>query len=134
MNRIRLLVALSVMFIVSAVSQTLPDSVNGMPKIDTTKVYISLIELRTISDYLKEVQYRRANDSTYKAQINIYESLIMDFNGKEKMYLQKIDNLEREVKLATPPFWDHFYIGAITGVTVTGGVILTVVQLLKSLK
>jgi len=117
------------MFITSAISQTFPDSTNSMLKIDTTKIFVSLIELRNISDYLKEVEYRRAKDALNQSQIQTYQSLVIDFNDKEKLYLQKIENLEKEVKLISPPFWDRFYIGAIVGTAATMGTILGVIAL-----
>lgn len=112
-----------------------PDSTTKLiPGPDTNKVYFSLLELRTISDYMKELEYRRTQDSLYKQQISIYESVMIDFNNKEKMYLQKVDNLEKEVKAATPPWWDHFWIGNISGVAITGGVIYAVTRILSSVK
>ena len=109
------------------------DSINATQaaQLDTGKVYLSLIELRNISGYLKEVAYRRSKDTITTAQLMQYQSIVADYQKSDTLYKAEVNNLKKELKLVTPEWWDHFSWGAVAGVIVSTVGILSILAVAK---
>lgn len=94
---------------------------------DSTNTGFGIYELRDISKYLTEVQYRREQTNLLRDKVNSLERIILNKDlqiiGRDKL----IDNYKKEIELLQPTFWDEykFYFGLILG-----GLIITSIVVL----
>ena len=86
---------------------------------DSTKVGFSTNELQLNYALLTELEWRRSESALHKLKIKQQDQQIQNYKNLSEIQRQVEMNLNKQLELSKPPFYDNFIFGAATGVALT---------------
>jgi hypothetical protein len=88
-----------------------PDSTSKQPP------GFSLNELQDLSKLLMELEFSRADKESLNKEIALQQSQIKTQDEKSSLFEKSISLLKQEVINSRPEWWNHFWIGSISTIT-----------------